>query len=47
MTEEVYDNYEGELYNFTVVEDETKALYEEYLNESKGKTYIQWLEDKI
>jgi hypothetical protein len=47
MTEEVYDTYDGELYNFTVVEDDTKELYEKYLNESKDKTYIQWLEDIV
>ena len=44
MTQEIYDNYEDELYNFTVVEDNTKELYERYLNEGKDKTYIQWLE---
>jgi hypothetical protein len=47
MTEEVYDTYDGELYNFTVVEDDTKELYEKYLNESNDKTYIQWLEDIV
>jgi hypothetical protein len=47
MTEEVYDNFEGELYNFVVIEDDTKELYEKYLKESEGKTYIEWLEDIV
>jgi hypothetical protein len=47
MTEEVYDDYEGELYNFTVIEDDTKELYEKYLKESENNTYIEWLENII
>jgi hypothetical protein len=47
MTEEIYDNYKDELYNIIVVEDNTKELYERYLKESEGKTYIEWLENIV
>lgn len=47
MTEEVYDNYKGELYNIIVIESETKEIYQKYLDENTDKTYIQWLEDIV
>lgn len=47
MTEEVYDNYDGEIYNMVVVEDNTKELYERYLKELTDITYIEWLENIV
>ena len=47
MTEEIYDNYEGDLYNIVVVENNTKELYDEYLKETKNITYVEWLENKL